>query len=212
MNRRDAIATSLIMVGRGAPAGGFEPAATGSHRRRISFPEKPGVSEPIASPTTSSPDAEEAVVDIAASLAPDVVPDDTPTAIVGIESLAPDEFDVVPIESLAPDPERAGRLSPHRDAGDSRQRLPATPSRLELAFARRRTLRPEHDAPAPTLSGLIGAEIVPIASLLYRGSSCAGARRRGAHRDLHHPCRSIGFARTPPAAHPRTARPGTAGA
>jgi len=98
-----------------------------------------------------------------------VLPDDT-DGIVGIETLAPDEFDVVPIESLAPDPESG--FGPARDAPPViPEEAPGTPSRLELAFARRRTLPPDSDPPAPTLSGLIGAEIVPIASLLYRGAS-----------------------------------------
>jgi hypothetical protein len=171
VNRRDAIATSLTMVGRGAPAGAFE-----LQRPIAPTPDfisgEVGRTEPVVAPLPT-PVAEEAIVDIA-SLAPDPVPDDAvpadDDAIVGIETLAPDVFDVVPIESLAPDAELA--------ADSVRTTMPVIPgeapgraSRLELAFSRRRTLHPDTDAPAPTLSGLIGAEIVPIASLLYRGTS-----------------------------------------
>lgn len=166
VNRRDAIATSLTMVGRGAPAGAFE-----LQRPIAPTPDfisgEVGRSEPITAPLSSRA-VEEPVVDIA-SLAPDAVPEDA-HAIVGIETLAPDEFDVVPIESLAPDPEPAFE-SARTAAPVIPEEAPGAPSRLELAFARRRTLPANSDAPAPTLSGLIGAEIVPIASLLYRGSS-----------------------------------------
>ena len=166
VNRRDAIAASLTMVGRGAPAGAFE-----LQRPIAPTPDfisgEIGRSEPITAPLPR-PAPEEAVVDIA-SLAPDVAPEDTDT-IVGIETLAPDEFDVVPIESLAPDAEPEAP-TPRTAMPVIPAEAPGTPSRLELAFARRRTLPPDADAPAPTLSGLIGAEIVPIASLLYRGSS-----------------------------------------
>jgi hypothetical protein len=166
VNRRDAIATSLTMVGRGAPAGAFE-----LQRPIAPTPDfisgEVGRSEPITAPL-SSPAVEEPVVDIA-SLAPDAMPEDA-HGIVGIETLAPDEFDVVPIESLAPDPEPA--FDPARPAVPViPEAAPGTPSRLERAYARRRTLRPDSDPSGPTLSGLIGAEIVPIASLLYRGSS-----------------------------------------
>jgi hypothetical protein len=166
VNRRDAIATSLTMVGRGAPAGAFE------LQRPIAptpdfIPGEVGRTEPVTA-SLPSPADDEPVVDIA-SLAPDALPDDT-DGIVGIETLAPDEFDVVPIGSLAPDPESG--FGPARDAAPViPEEAPGTPSRLELAFARRRTLPPDSDPPAPTLSGLIGAEIVPIASLLYRGAS-----------------------------------------
>ena len=115
VNRRDAIATSLTMVGRGAPAGAFE-----LQRPIAPTPDfisgEVGRSEPITAPLSSRA-VEEPVVDIA-SLAPDAVPEDA-HAIVGIETLAPDEFDVVPIESLAPDPEPAFDVGPHRGAGHS---------------------------------------------------------------------------------------------
>ena len=190
VNRRDAIATSLIMVGRGAPAGAFEvqrpiaptPDFISGEVGRVTPTASRGAvdttagtapaSETIVDIASLAPDAATenptAIVDIA-SLAPDAAAED-PTAIVDIDSLAPDEFDVVPIESLAPDPEPPGatvRASTPVIPGDA----PGAPSRRELAFVRRRVLSHAADAPAPTLSGLIGAEIVPIASLLYRGPS-----------------------------------------
>ncbi len=182
-NRRDAIATSLVMVGLGAPAGAFElkptpaptpdflPSDTG---RSLPSGGHTGVPAPV--PATDvvdiaslAPDDQDDVVDIAL-LAPedqgDVVdiasltPDDQDD-VVDIASLAPDPDDIVPIESLAP--------AAHPPALPIPAEAPGQPSRLELAFVRRRSLQRAADSDGPTLSGLIGAEIVPIASLLYRG-------------------------------------------
>ena len=130
--RRDAIATSLVMVGRGAPAGGFEPKVVA-----------PAPVEPIVDIASLAPtDAEDDVVEIA-SLAPEY-----PTDIVSIESLAPDpRTPTIPAEA------------------------PGSPSRLERAFGTRGALTLASRDITPTVGGLIGAEIVPVTTLLYRGSS-----------------------------------------
>ena len=141
INRRDAIATSLVMVGRGAPAGGFE--------GKIAIAPTPDF---IAGESAEP-------IDIA-ELAPDVAED-----IVDIDTLAPDGGDdVVPIESLAPDD-----IAPAVPVIPAE--APGEPSRLELAFVRRRALNANAADAAPSLSGLIGAEIIPMASLLYRGGA-----------------------------------------
>ncbi|MGH7523759.1 MAG: Hpt domain-containing protein [Gemmatimonadales bacterium] len=165
VNRRDAIATSLIMVGEGAAAGAFElpraPAPTpdmivGEVSRVVPEPIvdigslAPDVVAPRAEASVSVPDIDDDIVDIA-SLAPD----------------QPDESDVVPIESLAPD--AAPLAPPLRAMPDIPADAPGAPSRLEAAFNRRRSLEHGDASGEPTLSGLIGAEIVPIGSLLYRG-------------------------------------------
>jgi hypothetical protein len=124
----------------------------------------------IASLAPDEPDNE--VVDIA-SLAPDepdnevvdiaaFAPDEPDHDIVDIASLAPDDAasPVVPVELLAP---AAAPLIPV-DA-------PGEPSRLESAFGRRRTLRQQRAGDVVSLAGLIGTEIVPIATLIYRGSA-----------------------------------------
>jgi hypothetical protein len=156
--RRDAIATSLVMVGLGAPAGGFEPRAiqstsvTASPARTTPVTVRPTQSDerPSAPQLTPAPNA---IVDID-SLAPDA-PDD----VVDIASLAPDDTsDIVPIASLAPDPVPVIPMV-----------APGQPSRLESAFIKRRALSLMSDEHAPSLSGLIAAEIVPVTSLLYRG-------------------------------------------
>lgn len=167
VNRRDAIATSLIMVGQGAAAGAFElPRAPAPTPDMIVGEVSRAVPEPI--------------VDIA-SLAPDLAPSaprvDAPgispgpdDSVVDIASLAPDEpdeSDVVPIEALAPDV--APLAPPLRAMPEIPPDAPGEPSRLEAAFNRRRALQRGEAPTEPTLSGLIGAEIVPIGSLLYRG-------------------------------------------
>ena len=168
-NRRDAIATSLVMVGLGAPAGAFELKPTPAPTPDF-LPSDAGRSLPSGGHTgVPAPVPATDVVDIA-SLAPedqgDVVhiaslaPEDQGD-VVDIDSLAPDPDDIVPIESLAP--------AAHPPALPIPAEAPGQPSRLELAFVRRRSLQRAADSDAPTLSGLIGAEIVPIASLLYRG-------------------------------------------
>jgi hypothetical protein len=184
-NRRDAIATSLVMVGLGAPAGAFELKPTPMPTPTPDFlPSDAGRSLPSGGHTGGpAPVPATDVVDIA-SLAPDKQDDDVDIAslapedqgdvvdiaslppevqgdVVDIDSLAPDPDDIVPIESLAP--------AAHPPALPIPAKAPGQPSRLELAFVRRRSLQRAADSDAPTLSGLIGAEIVPIASLLYRG-------------------------------------------
>jgi hypothetical protein len=140
--RRDAIATSLVMVGLGAPAGGFEP-------------------RPSAEPIVAAPEAP--IIPIAL-LAPDDAQHDDMADVVSIESLSPDDdADVVPIESLAPDPVVAA--PPIVIPAEA----PGAPSRLENAFVRRRALQLSTHDNAASMSGLIGAEIVPVAALLYRG-------------------------------------------
>jgi hypothetical protein len=79
----------------------------------------------------------------------------------------------VSIESLAPDPVIS---IPDTAPGD--------PSRLERAFADRRGRGTASSAEAPSLSGLIGAEIVPIATLIYRGAS-ALARAAEVRIEIH---------------------------
>ncbi len=134
-------------------------------------------------PDNSSDD----VVDIA-SLAPDhwaddvvdiasLAPDDAIEVIVDIASLAPDDAravvldaarpaaaddfrDVVAIESLAPPP-------PPRIP----DRAPGEPSTLERAFGRRREVQRQRAGETASIAGLIGADIVPITALLYRGTA-----------------------------------------
>lgn len=84
--RRDAIATSLLMVGRGAPAGGFEP--------KVIAPSAPEP-EIVSIDSLAPADTEADVVDIAS-----LAPEDT-TDIVAIESLAPDH-DAPAIPAVAP--------------------------------------------------------------------------------------------------------------
>ncbi|MGH7594503.1 MAG: hypothetical protein ACRELE_11740, partial [Gemmatimonadales bacterium] len=74
----------------------------------------------------------------------------------------------VSIDSLAPDVAPARPSVPVTIPAIPSQ-APGTPSRLELAFARRRALSQLPGQPAPTLSGLLGVDVVPIASLMYRG-------------------------------------------
>ncbi len=175
--RRDAIATSLLMVGLGAPAGGFEPKGTPVIRSDVSrgaaqVVEGPGPqvtlpADDVVEITSLAPDDD--IVDIA-SLAPDV-PDD----IVDIASLAPDDdtSDVVSIASLAPDP------VPVIPAA-----APGEPSLLERAFTTRRALSLASADTTPTMSGLIGAEIVPVTVLLYRGHA-ALARAEEVRLEIH---------------------------
>lgn len=166
--RRDAIAASLVMVSLGAPAGGFEPKATaviGSPPQLAPLtvspappdepPAPPRMSPALGGPVEMASRAPDDFVDIA-SLAPDDAAD-----IVPIASLAPDDTsDIVSIASLAPNPVPA-----------IPEIAPGKPSRIESAFVRRRALSLMSDDRTPSLSGLIGAEIVPVTSLLYRGSA-----------------------------------------
>jgi hypothetical protein len=188
IRRRDAIATSLVMVSLGAPAGGFEPrpaqlapGAGGSPQvvpvvanplplQPPSAPDLPSVPDDIVEIAALAPDPADAIVDIA-TLAPDAsasvfdvvdiasLAPDAPDEIVSIASLAPDDSsDVVSIASLAPDPVPVIPVD-----------APGEPSRLERAFVARRARQIAADNDAPSLSGFIGAEIVPVTSLLYRG-------------------------------------------
>jgi hypothetical protein len=96
-----------------------------------------------------------------------LAPDDTDT-VVDIASLAPDEpdADTVDIATLdfdaAPDEPAAPVIPEHADGA---------PSRLETALGRRQQLAASTTPGAASLDGLIAAEIVPVASLLYRGQS-----------------------------------------
>lgn len=150
--RRDAIATSLVMVGLGAPAGGFEPKAPAEIA-----PAGQANQDTIVEIASLAPEPDPVDVIVAiADLAPDEADD-----IVSIASLAPDELsDVVSIESLAPDVRT-----------EIPSEAPGKPSRLERAFASRRALQLAAADEAPSLGGLIGAEIVPVTSLLYRGDA-----------------------------------------
>lgn len=160
--RRDAIATSLVMVGLGAPAGGFEPKVASLVLSEVSREAAHAVEEP---PTPS--EFERDVVPIEALLASedDVVPiaslapDDV---VVEIAALAPDDAtEIVPIESLAP--ELPAPMIPAE--------APGAPGRLERAFITRGALTLGATERTATVSGLIGVEIVPVAELLYRGGA-----------------------------------------
>ena len=163
--RRDAIATSLLMVGLGAPAGGFEPKGTPVILSEVSR----GAAHVVEGPRSQATLPADDVVEIT-SLAPDV-PDD----IVDIASLAPDDdtSDIVSIASLAPDP------VPVIPAA-----APGEPSLLERAFTTRRALSLASADTTPTMSGLIGAEIVPVTVLLYRGHA-ALARAEEVRLEIH---------------------------
>ena len=171
-NRRDAIATSLVMIGAGAPAGAFEGRdaamlAPAIVHRRAAPPTAAATPPPVPLEAAGALDRD--VVDIG-SLAPDAHPDDS--AIVDIAMLAPDDADMVDIASLAPDqPDDIvdiASLAPDPVPVIPTE-APGTPSRLELAFTRQRALqRMTHDR-SSSIDGLIGAEIVAIASLCYRG-------------------------------------------
>ncbi len=200
--RRDAIATSLVMVSMGAPAGGFEakvgalspaapaatsppemittePAMVSTNRRQLApiaddivdiASLAPGLPDEVVDIASLAPDLDDGVVAIE-SLAPDPLDD-----VVEIASLAPDDLsDVVPIESLAPDPVPVIPTT-----------APGQPSRLEQAFAARRARQLAAEDQAPSLSGLIGAEIVPVTSLLYRGPAAFSRAEELRHeiRDL----------------------------
>ena len=76
-----------------------------------------------------------------------------------IATLAPDDDDdsVIPIGALAPDvtvPDEA----------------PGAPTRLELAFRRRRELVEAATDEPPTLAGLLGEPVVEVTALLYLGA------------------------------------------
>jgi hypothetical protein len=140
---------------------GLSPAATPTllASPRQSPPQRPRVpasDEPIVTIESLAPD-DEPVVTIE-SLAPDDEP------IVAIESLAPDDEPMVTIESLASAPTGAAdRLVPAEAAGSA--------GRLERAFRRRSELERSRGDETPSLEQLIGAGIVPIGQLCYRGEA-----------------------------------------
>jgi hypothetical protein len=135
---------------------------------------------PIVPIAALAPDGEADVVPISA-LAPnheaDVVPinslaPDHEAGVVPISSLAPDdEEDVVPIAALAPDDETdvvpIAALAPDITVPDE---APGVPTRLELAFRRRRELADVASDEPPTLAGLLGAPVVEVTELLYVGA------------------------------------------
>ncbi|MGH7583961.1 MAG: hypothetical protein ACREL5_12115 [Gemmatimonadales bacterium] len=155
IRRRDAIATSLGMVGIAARAARTTPGGTAVSPAEVGGGEGESDLCEVVPIETLAPD-ESDIVSIE-SLAPDE------SDVVSIESLAPDESDVVPIESLAPDSIRPVPPIPAVAPGE--------PTRLELAFVARRERERGNADDTATLSGLIGMEIVAMASLLYRGPS-----------------------------------------
>jgi hypothetical protein len=80
---------------------------------------------------------------------------------------------VVSIESLAPDPVVVIPAT-----------APGEPSRLECAFTARRAKQLASADEVPSLSGLIGAEIVPVTSLLYHGRA-ALSRAEEVRLEIH---------------------------
>lgn len=176
---RDQLAATILRAA-GHPVRDLPPAAPPpllakptqphSQRPRVRAPD-----EAIVSIESLAPD-NDSIVGIE-SLAPDdepivaiesLAPDDEP--IVAIESLAPDDEPIVAIESLAPAlPVIADRLVPAEAAGSA--------GRLERAFRRRSELEGTRGDEEPSLEQLIGAGIVPIGQLCYRG---AGALTRAA--------------------------------
>jgi len=197
--RRDAIATSLVMVGLGAPAGGFEQKAATVIPSEVSRTATNAVEEPeppVLPPAPEMPQFpthdEPEIVSIG-SLAPDAASDtsdivpiaslahDDDSDVVTIESLAhEDEADVVSIESLAPsdDPDvvpieslAPDLISPEPVVPVIPVQAPGVPTRLEQAFVKRRALALTTPENVASLSGLIAAEIVPVSTLLYRGQA-----------------------------------------
>jgi len=200
--RRDAIATSLVMVGLGAPAGGFEPkGAVAAPVPTAPAPAPIPVPTPAATATPMPPvgSADDDVVPIG-SLAPDDTLD-VQTEVVSIDALAPDD-DVVPIASLAPEPAMppAPPAAPEPVVPEIPREAPGAPSRLELAFGRRAALAGAAGDEAPSLGGLIGAEIVPVTALLYRGAAAlsrAEEVRKEIQRILAGPVISFDVIRAP---------------
>lgn len=94
-----------------------------------------------------------------------LAPDDE---VVAIEALAPDE-DVIDIAALAPDDDIVDIASLAPDGPHIPEQAPGEPWMLERAYA----WVPDGDdgVPSPSLSGLIGSEIVEMPLLLYRGAA-----------------------------------------
>jgi hypothetical protein len=116
-----------------------------------------------------APDGEADVVPIG-TLAPDIDRD-----IVPIAALAPDpdaDLAIVPIAALAPDPDADLDIIPIADLAPDvvvPDEAPGEPSRLELAFRRRRELTDATGTEPPSLAGLLGEAVVEVSSLLYVG-------------------------------------------
>lgn len=196
--RRDAIATSLVMVGLGAPAGGFEPkGAVAAATPPALAPAPTPAPTPVAAELTSPVDSAAEEIVAIGSLAPDDT-FDLPAEIISIDALAPDA-DIVPIASLAPEPV-VPPAAPEPVAPEIPREAPGRASRLEQAFARRDALVGAESDDAPSLGGLIGAEIVPVATLLYRGTAAlarADEVRREIQRILAGPVVSLDLIRAP---------------
>ena len=117
-----------------------------------------------------------------AALAPDDEGD-----VVPIATLAPeDEGDVVPIAALAPDPDADLDIVPIAALAPDviiPEEAPGEPSRLELAFRRRRELTDATGTEPPSLAGLLGEAVVEVSSLLYLGEG-AFSRAEGVRAEL----------------------------
>lgn len=126
---------------------------------------------PIVPIGALAPDDEADVIPIAA-LAPDP---DADHDIVPIADLAPDpdtDLDIVPIAALAPDPDADLDIVPIADLAPDvivPDDAPGAPTRLELAFRRRRELSDATSAEPPSLAGLLGEAVVDVSALLYVG-------------------------------------------
>jgi hypothetical protein len=112
---------------------------------------------------TLAPEPDAALPTVVTPAADLAVDDD----IVSIESLAPTndpatDADTVSIESLAP------------DVIDIPLDAPGEPSRLEQAFHRRQLVAAERGAEDASLAALLQIEIVPVETLLYRGTAALG--------------------------------------
>lgn len=144
--RRDAVATSLRMVGQGAPAGSIDGKVASTVAPRIA-PETTNVSivEVLTSATTAPIDD-----------------------IVDIASLAPDD-DIVDIATLAPD--AASVVEPAPFVPDIPAEAPGEPSRLEHALGRRRLALLQETSRDASMEALIRSQIVAVDTLLYRGPS-----------------------------------------
>jgi hypothetical protein len=124
---------------------------------------------PIVPIGALAPDGEADVVPIG-TLAPDIDRD-----IVPIAALAPDpdaDLAIVPIAALAPEPDADLDIVPIADLAPDvvvPDEAPGEPSRLELAFRRRRELTDATGTEPPSLAGLLGEAVVEVSSLLYVG-------------------------------------------
>ncbi len=132
----------------------------------LAFGAEAGVTRPVV--------AIPAVADLAPIVAIDALaPDDRDDFAPHPRAAEPVDLPIVPIEALAPVDELAivpiGSLA--YDRPSIPDVAPGEPSPLEVAFAQHRRIAAERGAEAPALAALIGAEIVAIDSLLYRGTA-----------------------------------------